>query len=606
VEHGLAAQSGNVIWEISVNRAWGANTVKKSVVLSFLMISANYVHAQPDVKVWTRLAGSGSYDYGYAVAADTFGNCIIAGATQGSIAGGSAGRYDMFVGKYDATGNRLWLTQRGTDQREFAYGVATDAAGNVYVTGYTGNGLDGNNGFGGWDVFLMKLGPAGNWLWTKQDGTGQDDEGRAVATDVSGNVYVTGYVRGNFHGITRVGSSDVFISKYDSAGNRLWSALFGSSDIDESFGIACDASGNVFVTGWTGGSIEGNPYLGNGDNYLVKYDTNGQRQWLRQWGTVNKDTGYSLACDAAGNVYVSGYTTGPLYSSPLGNRDYFLAKYDAWGNMLWGREVGTSGHDQGWGVATDAAGNVYVAGETGGPLDGNVYQGGLDVFLTKYDPTGTSLWTTQIGTAGDDWADGVAVGPEGVVFLAGTTTGSLDGNQNQGLNDAFVMKFVPAASVPPPDAPSGSQANPAAVCSGSFSQLSATPGSGGDTVEWFTASCGGTAVSGGDSPTVSPSVTTNYYARTKNSATGSTSSTCATVMVTVNTPAPADLDRDCDVDQLDFDLFAACLSGPTAPLSAGCESSDFDHDSDVDQSDFGIFQRCWSGENNLADPNCAN
>ncbi len=573
-------------------------TVKTLVALSFLFVAANHARAQADVKIWTRLAGSTSYDFGYAVAADGFGNCIIAGATQGSIASGNAGRYDMFVGKYDAAGNRLWLTQRGTDQREFAYGVATDAAGNIYVTGYTGHDLDGNHGFGMWDIFLMKFGPTGNWLWTKQDGIGQDDEGRAITTDAAGNIYITGYVRGNFHGITRMGSADVFISKYDATGNRLWSALFGSSDIDESFGIACDAAGNVFVTGWCGGGIEGNPYLGNGDNYLVKYDTNGQRQWLKQWGTVNKDTGYSLACDAAGNVYVSGYTTGPLYGPQLGNRDFFLAKFDASGNVQWGRQTGTSGHDQAWGVATDAAGNVYVAGETGGPLNGNDHQGGLDVFMTKYDPAGTSLWTTQRGTAGDDLADGVAVGPDGVVFLGGTTTGSLDGNANQGLQDAFAMKFVPAADVPLA-APSDALANPAVVCSGGSSQLSATPGSGGDTVEWFTVSCGGTAVAGGASPTVSPGVTTQYYARTKNSTTGATSSTCATATVVVNTPAAADLDGDCDVDDADFNLFAACLSGPTVPSDVGCESSDFDEDNDVDQSDFGIFQGSFSSDDSL-------
>ncbi len=159
------------------------------------------------------------------------------------------------------------------------------------------------------------------------------------------------------------------------------------------------------------------PNLGNGDNFLAKYNSSGQQLWLKQWGTVNKDTGYALATDAAGNVYVSGYTTGPLYgTSPLGNRDYFLAKYDAAGNLLWGKHDGTSGHDQGWGAATDAAGNVYVAGETGGSLNGNAYQGLLDVFLTKYDPAGTRLWTAQYGTADDDLARGVAVGTNGTVY----------------------------------------------------------------------------------------------------------------------------------------------------------------------------------------------
>jgi len=579
--------------------------VSRSVVLSFAMIGASYAYAEADVKVWTRLVGSTNYDLGYAVAVDPAGNCIIAGATQGSLAGSNAGRYDLFAAKYDPSGNRVWLAQRGTAEREFAYGVATDATGNVYVTGYTGSGLDGNKSLGEWDIFLMKFGPTGNWLWTRQDGTGPDDEGRAVATDSSGNVYVTGYVRGNFHGIARVGSADVFISKYDPSGNRLWSALFGSTEVDESFGITCDASGNVFVTGWCSGSIEGNPYLGNGDNFLVKYNSSGQRQWLRVWGTANKDTGYSVACDAAGNVYVSGYSAGPLYASPEGNRDYFLAKYDASGNLLWGRQTGTAGHDQGWGVATDLAGNVYVAGETGGPLDGNVHQGGLDVFLSKYDAAGTRLWTAELGTAGEDWADGVAVAGNGDVFLGGTTTGNLDGNANQGLQDAFVMRFSPAASVLPAE-PTDAVATPATIYRGcTSSQLSATPGSGGDTVEWFTVSCGGTEVTGGASPMVSPSVTTEYYARTKDSVTGLTSSTCATVVVTVNLPLPADLDQDCDVDRSDFNIFTACLSGSSVPWGSGCDGSDLDEDGDVDQLDFGMFQRCYSGADKLFDPNCA-
>jgi len=425
-------------------------TARGRLWLAWLMLSAGWLAAQTEVKVWTRLAGSSSYDEGYAAAVDGFGNGIVAGATQGALGAANAGRYDLFVAKYDPSGHRLWLRQRGSSEREFAYGVAADPAGNLYVTGYTGAGLDGNASLGGWDIFLMKFDSAGNWQWTKQDGASQDDEGRAVATDQAGNIFITGYVRGDFHGIPRVGSADVFVSKYNAAGTRLWSALLGAAEVDESFGITCDHAGNVFVTGWTDGSIEGNPYQGNGDNFLAKYSPDGQRLWLRQWGTPNKDTGYALATDAAGNIYVAGYSTGPLYGTPQGNRDVFLAKFDPDGHPLWGRQFGTAGHDQGWGLVADPAGNLYVAGETGGPLDGNEHQGELDVFVSKYDAAGNRLWTTQWGTTNSDKADGLAITTNAHLYVAGWTYGNLDGNTNQGLADAFLTRFAPASTLPPP------------------------------------------------------------------------------------------------------------------------------------------------------------
>jgi hypothetical protein len=118
--------------------------MKTLIALSSLILGTCCVSAQ-DVKVWTRFTGSTSDDQGYAVAVDSSGNALVAGATQGSIAGGNAGRYDMFVAKYNAAGTRIWVRQRGSDQREFAYGVATDPSGNIYTTGYTGGDLDGNS-----------------------------------------------------------------------------------------------------------------------------------------------------------------------------------------------------------------------------------------------------------------------------------------------------------------------------------------------------------------------------------------------------------------------------------------------------------------------------
>src|SRR5512135_1449310 len=104
------------------------------IALSSLILGTCCVCAQ-DVKVWTRFTGSTSDDYGYAVAVDRSGTAIVAGATQGSIYGGNAGRYDLFVAKYNAAGTRLWVRQRGTAEREFAYGAAADPSGNIYVTG---------------------------------------------------------------------------------------------------------------------------------------------------------------------------------------------------------------------------------------------------------------------------------------------------------------------------------------------------------------------------------------------------------------------------------------------------------------------------------------
>jgi hypothetical protein len=363
-----------------------------------------------------------------------------------------AGRYDLVVAKYDASGNRLWLTQRGTDEREFAEGVATDAAGNIYVTGSTGHDLDGNSNAGAagsLDIFLMKFDAAGNWQWTKQDGTGQDDDSHAVAVDSAGNIYITGYVRGNFHGITRVALADIFISKYDPSGNRLWSALFGSSDVDEGCSITCDASNNVYVAGYAQESVEGNPFVGVADNILAKYDSAGNRQWLRQWGTANNQSAYAVKADGSGNVYVAGYTTGVLYGPKYGGRDIFLAKYDSAGSFIWGIQRGSTESDQVNGVATDAAGNIYITGQAGASLDGNPYVGNDDMFLAKYNSAGTEIWTKEMGGAGNDVAVGVSVFTNGSIFVCGYTGGDFDGNINQGIEDMFLLKFAPSNSPPP-------------------------------------------------------------------------------------------------------------------------------------------------------------
>ena len=163
--------------------------MRKLLLVSFLAIGTGSGWAQTEVKVWTRMAAGIDYDYGLSVATDPWRNVIFSGSTHSILGAVLAGRYDLFVTKYDASGNKQWLVQRGTAEQESAGGVAVDSAGNVYITGYTGGDLDGNvnAGIDTWDIYVMKFDSSGNWLWTRQDGGSQDDMGHAIAVDSAGN-----------------------------------------------------------------------------------------------------------------------------------------------------------------------------------------------------------------------------------------------------------------------------------------------------------------------------------------------------------------------------------------------------------------------------------
>ena len=224
---------------------------------------------------------------------------------------------------------------------------------------------------------------------TKQLGTTADDFGFGVAVDGSGNVYVTGLTGGALDGNTNAGGPDIFLVKYDSAGKKQWTRQLGTSDYDAGHGVAVDGSGNVYVTGFTGGGLDGNTNAGNWDIFLVKYDSAGTKQWTRQLGTITYDYGYGVAVDGSGNVYVTGFTFGGLDGNTnAGGGDIFLVKYDSAGTKQWTRELGTTADDYGYGPAVDSTGNIFVTGETRGGLDGNTNAGGGDIFLVKYDSAG--------------------------------------------------------------------------------------------------------------------------------------------------------------------------------------------------------------------------
>jgi hypothetical protein len=414
-------------------------SVGKAGLTIFLLVSLTTMSALAEQVAWVRQFGTSGSDVNGGVAIDALGNIFVSGQTTGSLGSANAGLNDAFIRKYDPAGNVLWTRQLGTSSDDFGAGVATDNLGNVYLAGSTFGDLGGPN-LGSVDAFIAKYDSAGSIQWTRQLGTVGNDYGSAISADGHGSVFVSGEVGGDLAGANQ-GGYDAFVSKYDDAGDLVWNRQVGSHGEDLSNGVSADGLGNVYIAGETGGDL-GAPNVGVRDIFLTKYNAAGSRQWTRQAGTAVVDASHAIAADGLGNVFVAGETGGDLAGASAGSLDGFVSKYDANANLIWSRQFGTAQPDEGFAVAADGSGSVYVSGYTTGDLDGP-NAGGRDVFVSKYDSGGDLIWSRQFGTDVDDKSGGIAVGGLGNVYLSGETFGNL-GGPSTGGKDVFVAKISEA------------------------------------------------------------------------------------------------------------------------------------------------------------------
>jgi len=382
-------------------------------------------------------------DYANGVATDSSGNVYVTGGTKGGLDGNtSSGDTDLFVIKYNSSGTKQWTKQLGSTVRDSANGIAIDSSGNVYVTGVTFGGLDWNTSAGTNDLFVVKYNSSGTKQWTKQLGSASSDFANGVATDSSGNVYVAGATYGGLDGNTNAGNSDLFVVKYNSSGTKQWTKQLGTGEYDEARGVATDLSGNVYVVGGTKGKLAGASNSGRTDVFLIKYNSSGTKQWTKSLGSNETDLANGVATDSSGNVYVTGVTYKYMDgNTSAGNSDLFVVKYNSSGTKKWTKQLGSSSRDHARGVVTDLSGNVYVTGDTYGGLDNNTNAGSNDLFVVKYNSSGTKEWTKQMGTSSTDSANGVVTDSSGNVYVVGGTYGGLDGNTNAGNSDLFVVKY---------------------------------------------------------------------------------------------------------------------------------------------------------------------
>jgi septum formation inhibitor MinC len=442
--------------EISVNinsivngnyRVYVANDkgVLSAASLNMVVVSMPRLYDSVAAQSWSRQFGSSDYGSNPGVAVDAVGNVYVVRSENSGVLDENF-TSDVYVQKFDASGNEIASIQFGTSDGSAAATVAVDAVGNVYVAGLTRGAFAGNTSQGNNDVFVAKFNSSLVLQGAvKQFGTSEDDSVYSVVVDAVGDVYVAGWTEGAFAGYTNPGGDDGFVAKFNSSLVLQGTVKqFGTSEDDLAYSVAVDGSGNVYVAGWTGGAFAGNTSQGGVDVFVAKFNSSLVLQGtVKQFGTSEIDLVTSVAVDAAGNVYVAGWTEGAFAGSEnQGSSDAFVAKFNSSLVLQDTVQFGSLGSDVATSMAVDAAGNVYVVGGIDGSFAGYTSQGNYDVFVAKFTSSLVLQGTVkQFGTSEVDLAYSVAVDAVGNVYVAGDTTGDLFG-PNSGSYDTFVLKEV--------------------------------------------------------------------------------------------------------------------------------------------------------------------
>ncbi|MBN1673319.1 MAG: SBBP repeat-containing protein [Kiritimatiellae bacterium] len=394
-------------------------------------------------KAWTRIWGSAANDFAWATQTDGTGSVYAVGYTYGDLDGQTnAGDADLCISRFDLSGNPIGSRLWGSPDADYAYGMARDAAGALYVGGVTRGAFGGQAALGGTDLFLTQLDAAGNPVWSRILGSVSNDYGRGLATDSAGRVYLAGYTAAPFDGQPHAGAIDACLISTDSAGTSRWTRIWGSAQGDYASAACAHGSNAVYAAGYTYGEFGGQTNSGGADLYLSKFDEAGTLSWSRVWGSADGDYAEGVAADSAGNVYVAGYSEGAFDgASNAGLSDACLTKFDSDGNRLWTRIWGTNTDEFATDIVIDAHDNVYVGGYTLGALDGQTNAGLSDLFVSKFDTAGNRLWTCLAGSETNDVARGLCVDAYHGIYSAGWTDGSFDSRPNSGASDLCLVRW---------------------------------------------------------------------------------------------------------------------------------------------------------------------
>ncbi|MFQ5469169.1 MAG: CARDB domain-containing protein, partial [Gammaproteobacteria bacterium] len=348
---------------------------------------------------WVSTYDGGDADEGVALALDSSGNVLVAARSN------TGTNNNYIVIKYDTNGVQQWASSYdnlGYEDNPSALGV--DNAGNVIVTGYSGNGLDN-------DYATVQFDTNGIQQWASRYDNGGFDEATDLQVDtVTGDVYVTGY--------SKVGSNKIATVKYNNLGVQQWQALSTGGTNEYGVALGLDSAGNTFVTGRA---------LVSGLNRIVtiKYNASGARVWRNTYSGAEHNMPVALDVDGTGNVVVGGRSGRP------GDYDAVAVKYDTAGTRLWNTAYGASGtNDELADLVIDPLGNILIAVSSG--------ISNIDYVAVKFDQGGVQVDEQRYNNSGNDVVTSLALGADS----AGESTIHVTGTSYTGMdNEIATIKY---------------------------------------------------------------------------------------------------------------------------------------------------------------------
>ncbi len=397
--------------------------------------------------LWSQRIGGSQEDIGLSLAVDNSGAVYVTGHFGGTVDFDSsnndanlvsAGGTDIFIAKYDVSGNYIWANRMGDLSDDSGVSIVIDSNDFLLVAGKFYGSVDfdpsGNTAFAQTSagIFIAKYDTSGNFIWVRSLGgeNGYFASPRSIDVDMQGNAYLTGAFQGTMdfdssNDIANLSTgwfNEIFVVKYSSSGNYVWAKSMGGENDDISNSIAVDNSGNVYITGTFLETADFDPssntnnLISEGDNdiFIAKYDTDGNLIWANGIGNYsNLNFSSSIVVDAVGSVFM----TGSFYSfmdfdpsentanlsTPIEGTDVFIAKYDTDGGYMWAKRMGGPNYDGGQSIAIDASGNLHVTGYFLGNVDFDPSAnseilsstgGETDIFIGKYLDLTTSCIAT--------------------------------------------------------------------------------------------------------------------------------------------------------------------------------------------------------------------